>query len=275
TPDAPNAPDSPDPPADLAVTIVSPVSASSFYLGDTIDFEASVTDRLGAPVEAAVEWVSDLSGALGTGTRLERDDLPSGRHTIRAVAVRRGERDSAAVLTRVSECGPFDDWSSSPYVLPYPPGSAYVVNQGNCSGYGHSGFWKHGYDFIMDIGTDVTAARSGTVGWANDGCNDGNSACTNLITVIHDDGTVALYSHLTRGGVLVSPGQHVAAGDLIGRSGNTGNTGGLPHLHFSLHPCNELPGLPNAGDCPTLPVNFRNTHPNPHGPLARGTYRAR
>ncbi|MGD8496068.1 MAG: hypothetical protein PVF05_07725, partial [Gemmatimonadales bacterium] len=135
TPDAPESPGSPDSPSDLAVTIVSPVSASSFYLGDTIDFEASVTDRLGAPVEAAVEWTSDLSGVLGTGTRLERDDLPSGRHTVQVVARRNGDRASAAVLTRVSECGPFDDWSSSPYVLPYPPGSAYVVNQGNCSGY--------------------------------------------------------------------------------------------------------------------------------------------
>lgn len=251
--------------AGVNVTITSPRSGAHFYLGDAVDFEAGVTDHLGTPIAADVEWTSDVSGTIGTGERLERDDLPSGRHPIRAVAVGSADRDSAAVVVNVSECGPFGDWSTAPHVLPYPAGTAYVVNQANCSGFGHSDFWKHGYDFIMDIGTEVSAARSGTVGWANDGCNDGNTACTNLITVIHDDGTVALYSHLTNGGVFVSSGDEVTAGQVIGRSGNTGNTGGLPHLHFSLHQCNELPGLPNAGDCPTLPLNFRNTEPNPHG----------
>ncbi|MFW6088996.1 MAG: peptidoglycan DD-metalloendopeptidase family protein [Gemmatimonadota bacterium] len=256
------------------VEIVSPRSGAHFYLGDAIGFEADVADHMGTPIAADIEWTSDVSGTIGTGERLERDDLPPGRHTIRAVAVGSADRDSAAVVADVSECGPFGDWSTSPYALPYPAGTEYVVNQANCSGFGHSGFWKHGYDFIMDIGTEVSAARSGTVGWANDGCSDGNTACTNLITVIHDDGTVALYSHLTNGGVLVSAGDEVTAGQVIGRSGNTGNTGGLPHLHFSLHPCNELPGLPNAGDCPTLPQNFRSTDPNPHGLQAGVSYAA-
>ncbi len=166
----------------------------------------------------------------------------------------------------VYSCMPVtNDWESSQYILPYRVGSEYFVNQANCSGFGHSNFWSHGYDFTMNIGTSITASRSGTVGWATDGCADGNTACTNLITIIHDDGTVALYSHLTNGGVLVSPGEVVEMGDIIGRSGNTGNTGGLPHLHFSVHPCNQLPGLSNAGDCPTIRVNFRNTDPNPDG----------
>jgi hypothetical protein len=59
------------------------------------------------------------------------------------------------------ECGPWPDWSSSLYRLPYPAGQEYRVNPANCSGEGHSGFWKHGYDFAMPI--DVTASRAGTV----------------------------------------------------------------------------------------------------------------
>jgi murein DD-endopeptidase MepM/ murein hydrolase activator NlpD len=168
-----------------------------------------------------------------------------------------------------------NNWENSEYVLPYPVGQSYLVIQANCSGYGHSGFWTHGYDFSMQIGTIVTAARRGKVGWANDGCNDGNKMCTNLITIIHDDGTVALYSHLTRDGVLVKSGDLVEAGDTIGRSGNTGNTGGTPHLHFSVHPCNTLPGLPGSGDCPSLPVNFKNTDPNPAGLTFRRSYEAK
>lgn len=172
-------------------------------------------------------------------------------------------------------CQPLNaDSNHSSYVLPYEHGAQHWVNQANCSGHGHSRFWNHGYDFKMDIGTPVLAARSGTVMTANDGCTDGDRACTNLITVRHADGTFALYSHLTKGGINVVKGQDVIAGQLIGRSGDTGNTGGLPHLHFSVHPCGALPGLGLKGVCPSQPVNFRNTEPNPHGLIAAHFYRA-
>ena len=172
-------------------------------------------------------------------------------------------------------CQPLDiASSSSSYTLPYERGTQHWVNQANCSGHGHSRFWNHGYDFNMDIGTPVLAARSGTVMNANDGCRDGERACTNLITIRHTDGTFALYSHLTKGGIYVVKGQDVIAGQLIGRSGDTGNTGGLPHLHFSVHPCGALPGLGLKGVCPSQPVNFRNTEPNPHGLIAAHFYRA-
>jgi murein DD-endopeptidase MepM/ murein hydrolase activator NlpD len=58
-----------------------------------------------------------------------------------------------------------------------------------------------------------------------------NSA--NYILVRHNDGTLANYAHLSKGGSNVKPGQIVEAGDLIGFSGNTGFTSG-PHLHFSV-----------------------------------------
>jgi murein DD-endopeptidase MepM/ murein hydrolase activator NlpD len=166
------------------------------------------------------------------------------------------------------------DSSHSPYVLPYRRDTQHWVNQANCSGHGHSRFWNHGYDFKMDIGTSVLATRKGIVTNANDGCKDGDRACTNLITVRHEDGTFALYSHLTNGGVNVIKGQDVLAGQVIGHSGDTGNTGGLPHLHFSVHPCGALPGLGLQGNCPSQRVNFRNTEPNPHGLIAAHFYRA-
>jgi murein DD-endopeptidase MepM/ murein hydrolase activator NlpD len=166
------------------------------------------------------------------------------------------------------------DSSRSPYILPYQKGTKYWLNQANCSGHGHSRFWNHGYDFKMDIGTPVLASRDGTVMTANDGCKDGARACTNLITVRHADGSFALYSHLTKGGVNVVKGQDVLAGQVIGHSGDTGNTGGLPHLHFSVHPCGTLPGLGSQSTCPSQPINFRNTEPNPRGLIAAHFYRA-
>lgn len=86
---------------------------------------------------------------------------------------------------------------------------------------------------------------------------------------------MTVYSLLTRQGALVLPGQTVRAGDTIALSGNSGFTGGFPHLHFSLHSCSQLPGLPGAGDCPTLPLTCSNTDPNPAGLKARRSYRAR
>jgi hypothetical protein len=148
-------------------------------------------------------------------------------------------------------CTGFPDWQSSAYVLPYPVGFTYEVHQGNCSGFGHSGY-------------------------SEGGAQDGDPTRTNLVTIGHDDGTVAVYSHLTHGGALVAVGESVEAGDPVGRSGNTGNTGGFPHLHFSLHPCAKLPGLPGGDDssCPTIPVTFRNTEPNPQGLIAGRSYTA-
>ena len=159
----------------------------------------------------------------------------------------------------------FRNWQNSPYHLPYKKGETYLVIQGNSTGFCHSAFWRFGYDFDLDIGTEVYCARSGRVLFMSESAADGDSNSTNLITVEHNDGTVALYSHLTKNGSFVEIGDLVNRGQRIGLSGNTGNTGGIPHLHFSVHPCAGLPGLPNETNCPTLPANFSNTEANPNG----------
>jgi len=168
-------------------------------------------------------------------------------------------------------CGPFPDWQTSPYVLPYPVGTAYFVSQGNCSTGGHRGVYRHSYDFVMDIGTEVTAARAGRVEairmrFRNGQPGEGES---NWVKIRHADGTLAAYSHLTEHGALVKVGDRVAQGQPIARSGNTGNTGGLPHLHFHVCTCSE------PVDCGTLPVTFSNTDPNPCGLIAGRSYTAR
>lgn len=194
--------------------------------------------------------------------------------TIVSLAACSGGSSGDATAPQPATCTDSVPWQSSDYVLPYTVGESYFVNQASCSGFGHSGFWLYGYDFTMPIGTVVTAARAGIVVHAQDGASDGDRNNTNLITVAHEDGSVALYSHLTLNGVLVTIGQSVVAGDTIGFSGDTGNTGGLPHLHFSLHPCGALPGLPGAGACDSIFVNFRNTDDNSTGLQSGRSYEA-
>jgi murein DD-endopeptidase MepM/ murein hydrolase activator NlpD len=176
-------------------------------------------------------------------------------------------------------CTGYPPAASSPYVLPFPVGISYVVAQGNCSGYGHSGFWKYSYDFAMPIGSVVTAARAGVVFVAvgiypDTGPHD-MTVPPNLVLVRHDDSTVAVYSHLMHDGVRVQVGQVVAAGDTLALSGNSGYTGGFPHLHFSIHACDRLPGFSAAPDCPAVPMTFANARPRILGPLITHlTYRA-
>lgn len=158
-------------------------------------------------------------------------------------------------------CVPFPDWSTSAYTLPYPVGTRYGVSQASCTNGGHQGPYKYAYDFVMPIGTIVSAARAGVVTETRVKFRDGQRAEgeANWVKIRHEDDTIATYSHLTENGALVRAGNHVEAGQPVGLSGNTGKTGGLPHLHFHLAPCSE------PADCGTLPVTFRNTEANPSG----------
>lgn len=162
-------------------------------------------------------------------------------------------------------CGPWPAQSSSPLVLPYRPGEAYPVNQGNCTPGTHARGTRdqYAYDFGMPIGTTVVAARAGVVEELEERYADGNGVVTesNYVLVRHDDGTAAAYFHLTRNGALVGVGDRVAQGEPIALSGQTGGNGSIrPHLHF---------GVLGSGGF-TIPVTFRNTTEHPNG-LEQGT----
>ena len=79
-----------------------------------------------------------------------------------AAACGGGGGTNSAPPAQVAQCDDLVPTAQSLYVLPYTVGESYRVNQANCSGFGHSNFWQFGYDFVMDIGTVVTAARGGT-----------------------------------------------------------------------------------------------------------------
>lgn len=58
----------------------------------------------------------------------------------------------------------------------------------------------------------------------------------------------ALYAHLVPGSVAVTPGQRIAAGEVVGRLGHSGNST-APHLHFQLMDSADAPnarGIPCA-----------------------------
>ncbi len=93
-------------------------------------------------------------------------------------------------------------------------------------------------DIALDLGTTISAARSGTVFATRDNFHlKGQSQYfldkANVIEIVHDDGTYAVYAHILQGSSLVSPGDKVTAGEKIARSGSAGFSTG-PHLHFVI-----------------------------------------
>jgi murein DD-endopeptidase MepM/ murein hydrolase activator NlpD len=83
-----------------------------------------------------------------------------------------------------------------------------------------------GVDWAIPLNSSVYAASGGTVsaaGWSG--------GYGNMILITHPDGSKTRYAHLNK--CLVSVGQTVSQGDLIGKSGNTGRSTG-PHLHFEI-----------------------------------------
>lgn len=79
----------------------------------------------------------------------------------------------------------------------------------------------------------ILAAADGTVidTYTGDGYNGGWGR---RIRIDHGHGNVTTYNHIRPGGVLVSPGQQVSSGQLIGRMGSSGAADGT-HLHFELY----------------------------------------
>lgn len=120
----------------------------------------------------------------------------------------------------------------------------------------------NGVDIAVAKGTEVHAAAGGVVLTAM--CNahvgarpyscdvDGGifvKGCGWYVDIEHAGGVITRYCHM-RERPFVVPGQQVAAGQVIGKSGSSGNSSG-PHVHFEVH----LNGDASGGGA-TNPVPF-------------------
>lgn len=162
------------------------------------------------------------------------------------------------LMTVSGVCDGYPDSTTSPYVVPWPAGSSYEVSQGNCGGATHNGRSKYSYDFNMQIGSTVVAARAGNVYEVVEDKSDDNGCLggENHIFIEHSDGSVAKYLHLTLNGSSVNVGDTVTQGQIIGVSGNTGCSGGA-HLHFEV--------TVSRDDEISIPVTFSNVGSNRRG----------
>lgn len=157
--------------------------------------------------QLAVEIIQgEATGSSGTGNASAPPPPPR-------VVFQNGEQGS---------CPPQEIVGGAYWVNPLDGG--YVITRGYAS-------YHPGIDLATPVGTQVKAANSGRVifsGWNSFGYG-------NMIAIVHGP-TITIYAHLSA--FYTNCGQDVVAGQVIGASGNTGNSSG-PHLHFEIRGTNN------------------------------------
>jgi hypothetical protein len=120
-----------------------------------------------------------------------------------------------------------------PYVFPVLGPAAYVDSFGAPR---TTVSWHHGDDIFAPAGAPVLAVATGTlfsVGW--------NDIGGKRLWLRDREGNEFYYAHLKAFSALAAEGARVAAGEVLGYVGTSGDAEGTPaHLHFEIHPAAML-----------------------------------
>jgi hypothetical protein len=206
--------------------------------------------------DRTIRWRGSLSALLALGAALTSGASAQGQQTLRISPPFSGTYRLTAYFDHY-----FPNYASD------PDGRVTVYtgeNVASCAPYCYRG--HSGYDWSMSVGTPVRAAADGVV----EGVVESSTGYGNRVVIRHDNGYRTIYTHLREHrpaqgapafNVVVS--QSVRAGDVIGWSGNTGNSSGA-HLHFGVYrgPCLLSDGRiyeRNATD----PFGWRGSRPDP------------
>jgi murein DD-endopeptidase MepM/ murein hydrolase activator NlpD len=97
-----------------------------------------------------------------------------------------------------------------------------------CAPGGCSNPYHYGVDIGTGCGARLYAAHGGRVVYAGSYGTYGN-----FVLIDHGDGIETGYAHIRPGGIFVSVGEQVSAGQNIASSGTTGASDGC-HLHYEV-----------------------------------------
>jgi len=135
---------------------------------------------------------------------------------------------NAVPAADVSYRAPFSVGQNFPITQAYPDSLTHLTRDS-----------MYAVDIAMPVGTDIFAARDGVVfdvsstNFKGGPDADQYADLANIVRILHDDGTFAVYAHLNWNSIRVNPGDQVRAGQYIADSGDTGFSSG-PHLHFAV-----------------------------------------
>lgn len=223
----------PDPVLRLLITLTAgavpasdPDSAAALAAVDSSDAVDTAIGRAGALSAAIASGQSELASRQREETRLRQE---IGRRARLASAAAEPVRDTAVPGER-RLVSPLSGRLTSRFGTRFDP-------------YYHVWQLHAGVDLAAPTGTPILAAAGGRVtragwygGYGNYTCVDHGRADGQRLSTC--------YGHQSR--LLVSPGQRVRAGQVIGRVGSTGASTG-PHLHFEVRlggrPVDPLPWI--------------------------------
>lgn len=227
--------------AAVAVAAVGAIgAANSGSDGDTTATAASMAgaSALGLPVTTALADSPSVDREQVRASRERARDALADRVAAAAALQKKQEAAARALAAAKARAAQLAKLAKN-YSLPV---SGYRLT----AGFGEGGYrWSSshtGLDFACAYGSPIRAVAAGTV------ISAGYDGAYGWKTVIrHADGTESWYAHQSQ--ILVRRGQ-VAAGQIIGRVGMTGNTSG-PHLHLEIrvndNPVNPLTWLRGKG----------------------------
>jgi murein DD-endopeptidase MepM/ murein hydrolase activator NlpD len=186
--------------------------------------QSDALDALSAATEGEAERLSTMVAPLGIAIEASDEEGPqggpyvpaTGLHFVERTAVLNQSLDEIAALRRAAEAMP----------LLVPVDARRISSR---FGYRVDPFLNRpalhaGIDFVAGVGTEVHATAAGIIvsaGW--------HGGYGQMVEIRHADGVSTRYGHLSE--ILVSAGEQVLAGTLIGTVGATGRSTG-PHLHY-------------------------------------------
>lgn len=221
---------------------------SGYFTGDEIitesellsllrrsDIEVAATKTVVKTEKIAYDTVETESNKYEKGEKVTISAGKNGKQEVTsAVTVVNGKEVSAKVQKTIVVKEPVAKQvavgtakkSSRPLSLPLDPSSGYNIT----SNYGEyrGGYAHQGTDMVVNFGTDIMAAASGTVieagyssyGWGNN------------VLIDHGNGIKTRYAHCSS--LNVSVGEKVSRGEVIAKVGSTGDSE-CNHLHFEAY----------------------------------------
>lgn len=210
---------------------------------------------------------SGIAG-IADGTEYRALLEPGARQSLMRATRVGAEKSELAFVWKVALGSPDAVHSpTQPYRVPFGVGSSFLVSQAFPDRITHiNAESQYAIDIALPDGTPVYAAREGVViNTRHDSFRGALSPAmldqANFIQILHSDGTIAIYAHLHWDSIRVRMGEHVARGQYLANSGNTGFTSG-PHLHFAV--------IRNAGfENVSVPIQFAGTAGVPVSPVTQ------
>ncbi len=198
------------------------LAGAGAQLGTTKLMQASALTGAGAVASSAIPGTR--GPIVSRDSRRDQQTDPADAELAAAAEAQAAERTQAFALTdkQITKHNAFlklNQWS-----LP-------VASYRLTARFGDYGLWSSyhtGLDFAASSGTPIYAVANGTISSASYDGSYGNKTVETL-----EDGTELWYCHQTS--YVVSAGETVHAGELIGYVGSTGHVTG-PHLHLEVRP---------------------------------------